>query len=58
MFIRLTEKDGSPILVSLYALDFVETNFEGDTVIVMDEERRAVRETVNEIEKKIAVVNY
>lgn len=58
MFIKLTDKDDAPILVNLYALDYVETNFEGECVLVLDEERRVVKESIEQIEEKIAVVNY
>lgn len=58
MFIRLTEEDDSPLIVNVYALDYVETNFEGQAVIVMDETRKIVQESVDQINNLLAEVNY
>ena len=57
MFIKLTDKDDAPILINLYALDFVETNCDGESIIIIDEERFVVKETIEQIEAKIARTN-
>lgn len=58
MFIRLTDEDDSPLIVNVYALDYVETDFEGKSVIIMDETRKIVQESVDQINKLLKEVNY